>query len=240
MEENHIIDAGDSHKYYSQIPHLIDDTQMSVHAFRLYVHIKRVVGKNGKCWQGTRTLAKKCNMSVGMVSQAKEELRSLKLIEIELVRDKKGEHHEITIVDIWPENMQKYSQSEQGCSCGEQGCSCDEGARSPGEPKKNPVKNNSNKNEEEGKSNIYQLYESSIGPMTNDIADKLKSLEDDYPVMWIEDALAVGKKNKARHINYVVRILEDWHINGRNNSKGDKKQKELSPLEKRLAKERGE
>ena len=226
MVDNKIKDDGDSHKYFSQIPHLIDDAEMSVYAFRLYVHIKRVVGKNGKCWQSTRTLSEKCKMSIGKISQAKDELKSLGLVEIELVKDKKGEHHEITIVDVWLENMMRYSPGEQACSCSEQPCSCDERTRSPGEPKNNPPKNNPPKNEEEeGKPNIFTLYESSIGLLTGDIGNKLKLLEDDYPVMWIEDAFAIAKK-KAKHLNYVVAILSDWNLNGKDNGykpKGKKK-----------------
>ena len=71
------------------------------------------------------------------------------------------------------------------------------------------------KPEEEGATNLYQLYESSIGPLTGTISEELKTLEDDYPAMWITDAFAIAKKNKATHLKYVVSILGRWNANGK-------------------------
>ncbi|MCK4823603.1 helix-turn-helix domain-containing protein [bacterium] len=82
--------------------------------------------------------------------------------------------------------------------------------------------------EEEGEPNIFQLYESSIGPLTGKVGDELKSLEDDYPVMWIEDAFAIAKKNKASHLKYVTAILDRWNKNGKDD--GYKKKKKGADL----------
>jgi len=101
MSNYQIRDDGDPRKYYTQIPNIIDDTKMSVHAFRLYVHLKRVAGDDGTCWQSTRTLAAACNMAMGMITKAKNELVGLGLIAIQTVKDDKGEHHEVTINDVW-------------------------------------------------------------------------------------------------------------------------------------------
>lgn len=223
--EYKVKDNGDTRKYYTQVPNIVDDLIMSVYAFRLYVHLKRVASDDGTCWQSTRTLAAHCNMSLGSVTKAKEELKSLSLITIELVKDKKGEHHEIKIVDIWPENMKRYA-----CSCGEHPCSCGERTCSPGEPKNNPNKNNHRKKEEE--ENIFLLYESSIGPLTGSTGEELKSLEADYPSMWIEDAFAIAKNNKATHLKYVTAILTRWNKNGKDNGFKKKKGVDLSAFDK--------
>lgn len=88
---------------------MIDDMGLTVYEFRLYVHLKRVAGADGLCWQGTRTLAEKCGMSVGMVTKAKEGLAERKLIHIQERDRTKGESDVITIVDIWPQNFAAYA-----------------------------------------------------------------------------------------------------------------------------------
>ena len=146
-------DEGDLRKYYSQIPHLIDDADISVYAYRLYGHIKRVCGQNGKCVQSTATMAKHCHMAMGSVKKAKGELAALGFIKIVVKKGGHGEfdQHIITVTDVWSENMAKYSTcspGEQEHSPHEQDRSCSEQDRSPGELKNNLIKNNSIKKKE--------------------------------------------------------------------------------------------
>jgi hypothetical protein len=110
---SNIIDAGDLRKYRTEIPNIIDDMDLSVYAFRLYVHIKRVAGANGgECWQSTRTMADTCKMSVGAVSKAKQDLMDAGLIVVTHREKEKGETDIITIVDIWQKNFAAFSTSE--------------------------------------------------------------------------------------------------------------------------------
>lgn len=141
-----ISDRGDLHKYRTEIPNLLDDSDLSVYAFRLYVHLKRVAGDSGRCYQSTATMAKACKMSAGMVSKAKNELVSKDLIVLTI---KKGEHgefdsHLIEIKDIWAENYSRYSTCsphEQEPSLYEQDLSHDVNRTvSPHETKKEPIK----------------------------------------------------------------------------------------------------
>jgi hypothetical protein len=154
-----IADRGDLRKYRTEIPNIVDDLDLSVYAFRLYVHLKRVAGDSGKCWQSTDTLAKSCKISNGMISKAKDELVEKRLIEIteeKLQRGGRAAHH-ITIVDIWLENFVKYSgrQQEEASSYSELPSSPhelpssqSEQASSQGEIKKEPLlTNNPNKKE---------------------------------------------------------------------------------------------
>ena len=106
-----VIDSGDLRQYRTEIPNLIDDMDLSVYAFRLYVHLKRVAGasEDGACWQSTRTLAKHCGMSVSKVSQSKQELVDAGLIEIDQGGWKRGKADIISICDIWPQNFVRYS-----------------------------------------------------------------------------------------------------------------------------------
>jgi len=102
-------DAGKLRDYRTEIPNLIDDAKLSVYAFRLYVHLKRVTGEHGKCWQSTHTLASICKMSAGRISKAKKELETEGLIQIQKVKDRTGWHDEITVVDLWRKNYATYA-----------------------------------------------------------------------------------------------------------------------------------
>lgn len=154
MPNTKVRDAGDSRRYFTQLPNIIDDADLSVYAFRLYVHLKRVAGEDGKCIQSERTLAKACHMSAGSINNAKKVLEKAELIQIEIITNEHGEFDsdEITIMDIWRENMNHYS----ACSLHEQEllttragphhhmsrtCSC-------GELKNNSTLNNKDNNKE--------------------------------------------------------------------------------------------
>jgi hypothetical protein len=141
---NQIQDDAASRKYFTLLPNLIDDLGLSVYAFRLYVHLKRVAGDGGKSWQSARTLAKHCKMSVGKVSQAKGELLERELIKITKEPGRPGRDFDvIEIVDIWPENMAYYVQRSSGelqRSPDDLQRSPHDLQRSPGELKKNPIR----------------------------------------------------------------------------------------------------
>jgi DNA-binding transcriptional MocR family regulator len=97
--------------YRTEIPNIVDDMDLSVYAFRLYVHIRRVAGDSGSCWQGTRALAEACHMSLGKVGQAKRELEEAGLITISGRRTASGPGHDIAIVDIWEKNSAAFKRS---------------------------------------------------------------------------------------------------------------------------------
>lgn len=112
MAQYKISDAGDARKYFTIIPNMIDDADLSVYAFRLYVHIKRVAGENGNCHQNIKTLADACRMSQGMVTKARRELAEKNLITIERVENPHGgyDYMHIRIADLWKENASSYSE----------------------------------------------------------------------------------------------------------------------------------
>ena len=94
--------------------------------------------------------------------------------------------------------------------------------------------------EEEG--NIFLLYEDSIGLLTGNVGEELKTLEDDYPAMWIIDAFAIAKKNKASNLKYVTAILSRWNKSGKDDGykpRGKKKEVDMSAFDI-VAKELGE
>lgn len=65
------------------------------------------------------------------------------------------------------------------------------------------------------RSNIFQLYEDHIGPLSPMIADALKEAEDTYPYDWIEEGVRIAVERNKRNWRYVAAILERWQQEGR-------------------------
>lgn len=109
--EYQVEDEGQERKYFTMVPHLIDDSLLSPYAVRLYLRLKRRAGEGGKCWETTANLANACCMSPSTVSRAKRELENAGLIRINLRDRNHGEFpgHIIEIVDIWVDNSLRYS-----------------------------------------------------------------------------------------------------------------------------------
>lgn len=109
-----VSDAGDGRKYFAQIPNIIDSMNLSVYAFRLYVHLKRVAGENGYCNESLLTLKQKLKISQNTIIKARRELEEPRdelggksLIVSETKYNTTGEkgYTYILINDIWPENI---------------------------------------------------------------------------------------------------------------------------------------
>src|SRR3989304_1116399 len=64
------ISGPDEHKYWTQLPNVYDDADLTLYEFRLLVHYKRV----GSTYESTRTTAKLCRMSLGSVVKARTSL----------------------------------------------------------------------------------------------------------------------------------------------------------------------
>ncbi len=143
-KQNDVVENGDYlGRYFTQFPNLIDDSDLTPHEFRLLIHYYRV-GRGG-CWEGVRTTAKKCKMSVGKVSDVRQSLVQKGFIHLKKKDD--GSVH-IHVVNKAAENISKYD-GEGGRSPHEhdhvQGANevfMDIAAESSGdEPKNTPIKN---------------------------------------------------------------------------------------------------
>ena len=119
---------------FAQIPRLVLESGLSVHAVRLYLEMKMTTGKeeSGECWKSTKTLAKACKMSTGTVSNAKLELLSKGFIKNRgRIKDSKGflrDTDTFQVVNIWNRNSEERSPNERKSS--------------PGETNKNPLNKN--------------------------------------------------------------------------------------------------
>jgi len=218
MTEYYIKDEGDLRQYYFQVPNMIDDLGLSIFAFRLYGHLKRVAGDEGICYQSTRTLANSCKMSTASVSRAKRELIYYGLINIDEHKTKHGgrDYHQITIINIWNRNNASYSRKQVSDSNLQ--VSPQKLASYPGAIKEEPIKNNPIKNnmEEEGENAgaIFRAYESEIGSITPMISEELQELEKEHPTEWIIAAMRVASINGKRSLGYFKAILKRWKVDG--------------------------
>ena len=67
--------------------------------------------------------------------------------------------------------------------------------------------------------NIFQLYETNIGPLTPLIADALRDAEKTYQADWIEDAFRIAVERNKRNWHYIEAILRRWQEGGRDDRK---------------------
>jgi len=67
--------------------------------------------------------------------------------------------------------------------------------------------------------NIFSLYEHNVGMLTPLIAEQLKEAEKLYPADWIEAAFKEAASLNKRSWKYILRILERWSIEGKDNGK---------------------
>lgn len=66
--------------------------------------------------------------------------------------------------------------------------------------------------------NAFRLYEQNIGALTPLMADRILEAIQTYPPDWIEDAIGEAVLYNKRNWRYVSRILENWIVDGRNDS----------------------
>jgi DNA-binding transcriptional MocR family regulator len=146
VSEDQYRDESDLKKYRTEIPNMIFDIGLTPYEVALYGHLKRVCGaeKGGKCWKSVSTLSRETGMSAGRVSEARAELARRGLI---YMRQPKGPGTgvTVTIVDIWPQNMVRYS-AEGNPSQYEGGLHNMKGNPSRGETKKEPLEEEPIKN----------------------------------------------------------------------------------------------
>jgi hypothetical protein len=110
--ETLIQDESYKHKYYSEIPHLIDDLPISGSAHRLYCHYKRRTGDDpeGACWESTENTAKLLQLSKSTICKVRQELERWSLVNVKKINRGGGKYPYclVTIMDIWKANALIY------------------------------------------------------------------------------------------------------------------------------------
>jgi DnaD/phage-associated family protein len=83
--------------------------------------------------------------------------------------------------------------------------------------------------------NIYQLYESNIGPLTPMIAEALRDAESTYPADWIEEAVRIAAERNKRSWHYVEAILHSWQEGGRDDRKEEQNRRDTQKARRRYS-----
>ncbi len=144
--QNALMQQETPRKWFTSIPNIVDEMDLTPHEFRLYAHIRRVIGEvDGVCWKSTKTLAKACRMSTGSVSNAKKTLVEKKLIAIQKKPNSGHDSHDVIVLDIWTQNQARYLELKAA----KDQRSSNERQRSPGETKKNPVRKENTEDSDE-------------------------------------------------------------------------------------------
>lgn len=73
--------------------------------------------------------------------------------------------------------------------------------------------------------NIFVLYEQNIGLLQPIIAEELQEAERTYPQEWIEEAFRIAVERNVRNWKYIRRILERWAAEGKDEGRGEKREK---------------
>jgi DNA replication protein len=76
---------------------------------------------------------------------------------------------------------------------------------------------------------IYTLYEQNIGLLTPMVADELRDAEKTYSVDWIRDAFKEAALHNKRSIKYILKILENWSVEGRTDGTYQRDTKKTDP-----------
>ena len=104
---NHMPDG--LRKWRTELPNIIDDSDLDPYEFRLLVHYYRVAANNvNGCFESAQTTAKKCHMSAGKVSEVRQQLAEKGWIKIKRSGDIGTEMLTISIIDKWQENMENF------------------------------------------------------------------------------------------------------------------------------------
>jgi DnaD/phage-associated family protein len=76
---------------------------------------------------------------------------------------------------------------------------------------------------------IFTLYEQNVGMLTPMIADELRDAEKNYPADWIRDAIKEAALHNKRNIKYILKILENWSVEGRGDGTYQRDSKKTDP-----------
>ncbi len=210
-----IIDASDLRKYRTELPNLYDDSDLTVYEFRLLSHYKRV----GKCTEGLPTTSKKCRMSTGQASEARQSLADKKFIRLEKVPMGGARFcYHVHVIDRWIENFARYSGMNQQEIAAQLKAArtVDSPSQSEGSPSQSPSYSEGKKELKElvlvvnaDIQKIAQIYESEFGAITPFIADSIKDAVETFPPDWIPEAMQIAVEANKRNWKYVEGILKN-------------------------------
>ena len=105
-----LIEGDGGRKYFTMLPNILDDSDLTPHAFRLLVHYYRVCGGYNSCYEGVRVTAKRTHMSVGTVSKCRRDLEKAGWVRLrsEQYKNRPSPTLVVSLTDRWKENLMAY------------------------------------------------------------------------------------------------------------------------------------
>ena len=107
-----IYNCGSDHKYYTQIPNIIYELDLSFQEVGFYTFIKRVAGEKGSFFIGRRKICEKFKISPQTLQKIKKNLELKGLISLKKITTNGQTRDVIKILDIWKLNMDHFSAKE--------------------------------------------------------------------------------------------------------------------------------
>lgn len=105
--DQQIVHERPAHEYFTMLPNLYDDADLSQAEYRLLGHYTRV----GNCFEGRRTTATHCRMNKDTVTKARDSLAQKGFIRLEA---REGDTVLVTVVDVWRRNATIYGGPNGG------------------------------------------------------------------------------------------------------------------------------
>ncbi len=110
-----VVDQGHPRKYWTQVPNLVDDSDLDPFARVLYLHCLRIAGQKESCEETVRESAERCHMSPASVLKARAALEDGGWITVEDTGGRgRGALLRIHLLDRWGENMARYADADPG------------------------------------------------------------------------------------------------------------------------------
>lgn len=208
--------------HFAMVPNLVDDAELTLKAYRLYGHIKRVAGEHGRCVEGVDAMAKKCKMSKPSVIEAKRELETKELISVTASRDR-TKPDELVILDIWHRNAEMFASSQEEVTRSKRG-----NAGSQKEVTRNPFRGQKEVTKEEYKeehkdSSSEDLPLDQLPDDTTTACLLLLKRVKGFPRNQVENAMYLGElRSEFPRVDarQVCRQYEIWHRDNPSKTKG--------------------
>jgi hypothetical protein len=244
-KKQHVVQERSTHEYFTMLPNIYDDINLSRLEHRLLTHYARV----GNCYESVRTTAGRCKMGVASVIEARKSLDAKGWIRVG-----KSEYQtlEIQVVDVWELNTAIYggaidepqraiaslqSVSElkhllEGVSEAERSDSKLKRGRFKSETKEDLIKKTT-KEEEKERKKLIKEWERSASGITPGIAQDLYSLADECEEHrlklppgsngsdftgngWVIEAIQTARKSASGKFNTkYVQAILDRWIRGK-------------------------
>jgi len=222
-----IYNCGSDHKYYTQIPNIIYELDLSFQEVGFYTFIKRVAGEKGSFFIGRRKICEKFKISPQTLQKIKKNLELKGLISLKKITTNGQTRDVIKILDIWKLNMDHFSAKEGWFQIEPGVVPNRTGGGSDWNHKKNYTKNIKNKNNKRIRApdvKFLQLRERvKLTEKQHEVLKKKYSTKD---LDWILDKLNHYKEDTGKQYKSDMKAIQNWVELALTNKKNKEKAEE--------------